>query len=639
MNRFTWTPGDVAIVTPTKGLKYNPDQLREPAGTPMRRQGAQRKATAQQTIIDRIAKRLEPQLRKRFLAAVQATKDRVDLEALARAIQAGNLTHAEFAAKLSEWPEKYGELAIDLRAGFLAGGDVAYDRLDGAKYRLRFDLINPYAVNYAHRKLPQIVEEYKRNAREIIRGIITEAVSGNYTVQTAAQEIREHLGLTKRFSDAVINRRAELIGQGITGERLEAKVERYREKLLKSRAKTIARTEIIQAQVAGQRALWNEAAKEGLFNKQTAKRIWRTHEDERTCELCMAMDNQEIPFNGVYDHPELGQVNIFGEILNAPPMHPNCLVSYGTPVYTVEGWKRIVDIKVGDLVLTHMGRFRKVIQLHRNIGTENTVILRLHNSRHNLPLTKNHPVLTSKNRWVQVGDLRKGDSVRMLSLPCAYCGKPCLGQYCNNSCATRGAKKWIKANEGCRRRVQDGIFILQKPETKVAANRKLAMNSRSGSWLERKFGWAMNELGLQPVRCHPIPKTMRDAWGRQRYWFTDFAFPDLRLAVECDGTAWHQDTERDQMRQADIESQGWTVMRFPEAKLKNGLMECAQEVARLATNHAHGYTFGSFAVVSVIEVKRKNKYTTFNLSVEEDESFIANNVVVHNCRCGEDLLT
>lgn len=600
-------------------------------------QQAMRRKAAATSAIDRIANRLEPQLRKRFLAAVQASKDRVDIEALARAVQSGNVSQAALAARLNEWPEKYGELAIDLRAGFLAGGQYAYELLEGSSYNLRFDLVNPYSVSYAQRKLPQIVQAHVEDAKQIIRDIITEAVSGKYTAQTAAQEIRNHIGLTDRYSRAVVKYREELAGEGITGEKLDGKVERYAAKLLRSRAKTIARTEIIQAQVAGQRALWNEAANTGVFDRHTARRKWVTHEDERTCELCMAIDGQEIPFNGVYTHPDLGNVNIFGDTLNGPTLHPNCLVFYGTPVYTVEGWKRIVDVKVGDLVLTHKGRFQPVIQVHRGVAEEDTIELRLHNSRYILPLTKNHPVL-SGGRWVEAERLKAGDIVHMLAAPCAYCGKPALREYCNNSCATRGAKKWTKANEGCRRRVQDGVFVLQKPETKLAANRKLALNARSGSWLERKFAWALNELGLQPDRCYPIPKTKRDTLDRQRYWFADFAFPRLRVAIECDGVAWHKDVDRDLARQKDIESQGWTVMRFPESRIKSELMVCAQEVARITNNHAHGYTFGEFKVVAVNITKRKNRYTTYNLSVAEDESFIANRVVVHNCRCSEDLL-
>lgn len=285
------------------------------------------KEVSQLPAIDRIANRLEPQLRKRFLAAVQAAKDRVDIEALARAVQSGNVSQAALAARLAEWPEKYGDLAIDLRAGFLAGGQYAYDLLEGAAYNLRFDMINPYAVSYSQRKLPIIVQSYVDDAKAIIRDIITDAVSGKYTAQSAAVEIRKHIGLTERYSQAVTNYRTQLSSEGITGEKLDGKVERYSAKLLRARAKTIARTEIIQAQVAGQRALWNEAANNGVFDRHTAKRQWVTHKDERTCPLCSVLDGQEVPFNGVYTHPTLGNVNIFGDILNGPTLHPNCRCS------------------------------------------------------------------------------------------------------------------------------------------------------------------------------------------------------------------------------------------------------------------------------------------------------------------------
>ena len=290
-------------------------------------QQAIRQKAASTTAIDRIANRLEPKLRKRFLAAVQASKDRVDIEALARAVQSGNVSQAALAARLNEWPEKYGELAIDLRAGFLAGGQYAYELLEGSSYNLRFDLINPYSVSYAQRKLPQIVQAHVEDAKQIIRDIITDAVSGKYTTQTAAQEIRNHIGLTDRYSRAVVKYREELSGNGITGEKLEGKVERYAAKLLRSRAKTIARTEIIQAQVAGQRALWDEAARNGLFDKTKARRIWQTSFDERTCALCSAMDGQTIHYGELFDSPDLGQKNVFGEPLVDPPMHPNCRCS------------------------------------------------------------------------------------------------------------------------------------------------------------------------------------------------------------------------------------------------------------------------------------------------------------------------
>jgi hypothetical protein len=284
------------------------------------------------TAVERIANRLEPGLRKRFLAAVESAKGRVDLEALARAILEGSATKAEFAAKIATWPEAYGELAIDLRAGFMAGISVANDRIAGSSTIMRLDLINPYAVTYAERKLSRIVQTYMEHAKENIQSIITEAVSGKYTPQTAARAIRDSIGLTPQYERAVNRLRLDLMQGGLSGEALETKVDRYANKLLTARAKTIARTEIVQAQISGQRALWHEAANSGVFSRQTAMRRWQTNHEGETkrgnptpCPVCEPMDGQEIAFGGLYSHPALGSVNIFGDPLEGPPLHPNCL--------------------------------------------------------------------------------------------------------------------------------------------------------------------------------------------------------------------------------------------------------------------------------------------------------------------------
>lgn len=295
--------------------------------TELRRRGLHREKASATDALERFAARLEPKLRSRWLAAMQAAEDRVELEALARAVQAGQVTQAELAAKLQDWPSRFGELAIDLRAGFLAGGAVAYEVIGGSGFNLRFDLINPHAVQYSTRHLPKIVQAYMEGAKERIRDVVTDAVSGKWTPREAAQLIKETIGLTPQYGGAVDRLRDELVEAGVTGERLDAKVAAYANQLLKVRSHTIARTEIIQAEVAGQRALWDEAAKGGLFDKQKAKRIWKTAKDERTCEICRPLDGQAIAYGELYtrqDLPGEQMVNVFGEPLVGPPAHPNC---------------------------------------------------------------------------------------------------------------------------------------------------------------------------------------------------------------------------------------------------------------------------------------------------------------------------
>lgn len=45
-------------------------------------------------------------------------------------------------------------------------------------------------------------------------------------------------------------------------------------------------------------------------------------------------------------------------------------------------------------------------------------------------------------------------------------------------------------------------------------------------------------------------------------YFVDFGNPKAMVAIECDGARWHTDTERDLVRQREIERMGWSVYRI-----------------------------------------------------------------------------
>ena len=52
------------------------------------------------------------------------------------------------------------------------------------------------------------------------------------------------------------------------------------------------------------------------------------------------------------------------------------------------------------------------------------------------------------------------------------------------------------------------------------------------------------------------------------YW-CDFGFPKLKLDIECDGSFWHQDKERDKLRDQDLIAVGWKVLRLDEHEIAN----------------------------------------------------------------------
>ena len=75
-------------------------------------------------------------------------------------------------------------------------------------------------------------------------------------------------------------------------------------------------------------------------------------------------------------------------------------------------------------------------------------------------------------------------------------------------------------------------------------------------------------------RCRGLPPhtwntDVRDADGR---WLArpDLVFAALRLVVEVDGRRWHWSPERqeaDLVRHTRLEAAGWTVLRYPAARV------------------------------------------------------------------------
>lgn len=82
----------------------------------------------------------------------------------------------------------------------------------------------------------------------------------------------------------------------------------------------------------------------------------------------------------------------------------SCLET-GTQVHTKNGFKEIQDLEIGDLVLTHLGNWKPVLNKWSRETTGDLYSLSISNrGNYSLNITGNHPVLTN-NGWVKVEDL------------------------------------------------------------------------------------------------------------------------------------------------------------------------------------------------------------------------------------------
>lgn len=79
----------------------------------------------------------------------------------------------------------------------------------------------------------------------------------------------------------------------------------------------------------------------------------------------------------------------------------------GQEIITNEGIKNIEDIQVGDMVLTHKGRFRKVLQTNKREYSGSIVKIKTYGYNKYIKVTPNHPFLTNDNDWVNAEDIGK----------------------------------------------------------------------------------------------------------------------------------------------------------------------------------------------------------------------------------------
>jgi len=132
------------------------------------------------------------------------------------------------------------------------------------------------------------------------------------------------------------------------------------------------------------------------------------------CQICMSLDGKVYKYkNGVTDAPNL-------------PIHVRCFIDPQIPIYTSEGMKQIGKIEVGDKVLTHKGRYKKVTELIRSKEYDVPVVkiyaeYPKFNSNKNfkptikkLTLTEEHPLMIN-GEWKLANNIKIGDKIKYLA--------------------------------------------------------------------------------------------------------------------------------------------------------------------------------------------------------------------------------
>ncbi len=386
---------------------------------------------------------------------------------------------------------------------------------------------------------------------------------------------------------------------------------------------------------------------------------------------------------------------VTGVTVHLSPAHPRpdiCFVAWNYKLLTPHGWKTLNKINIGDLVLTHKGRYRKVNKIYKSTTYEvdktEMQFKNVYDSRaktYKISATDNHPFMIN-GKWKAISEIQKGDKIKLLANKCKWCDKliPFDRNYCSKSCASKEItkkqwsddkhrknvslkakirckggipyfKEWVESGENIKNltnpetqaklriitkkrlaeQIKKGTHPFQQIETKRKGNQALARN-KNNSFIERKIEWLLKEKGISHEHSYIFMRneTRSNGNGQQRrYYVIDFVIPEHKIAIECDGEYWHKDKDADKKRQIEIEKEGFTFLRFPGNQIRNDLKSCSEAIDRLMMNHEGEYEFMEIKVESVRHYTQKQKtpITKWNFGIEEDNSYVINGFFVHNC--------
>ena len=287
--------------------------------------------------IHRVADRIEPGMRRRFLEAIESLRGSVDVAALQAALAAGDVSAAMRAIP---WPSLAAQLgtqyAADIKRALNLSGAIAADQLGGILgITIEFDLENPRATTFAARSSSELVrltrQQSERGARAAIRTEIARGFSEGRTVRDTAKAIIEnHVGLTERQAIAVARFEQRLIDQGLDAAVVGKRTARYAKAQLRFRGMNIARTETIRSANMGQQLLWEQAASDGLI-PQTVQRGWIVTPDDRLDTLiCEPMTGKRVGLEQDFTLPN-------GATVRTPPAHPMCRCTVSLVIPTAKG--------------------------------------------------------------------------------------------------------------------------------------------------------------------------------------------------------------------------------------------------------------------------------------------------------------
>ena len=338
------------------------------------------KAAATIGQVEALARRLENNLAQAILRALRQQGARMNLDAIASALETGNVAKVLQLLDLPAVLAPLSGISPAVQAGVYAGGAAIaatiVPQISGVNFV--FNQLNPRLIDWLQSYTFGLVRQINDATKEGVRQFLLEGMRAGENPKEVARQVQGIVGLTERQAQAVSNYRAELEGfhlrtsadayglgnkvsrvngtqvslldetgaatdginarrlrdfrydgvlqrsmdntKALSPEQVDRMVGAYEDKYLAYRARTIARTEAMRTNNIGIQEAWRQAIEGNVVSEDLVRKLWLVAADERTCDECSPIPDMNPELGVRFGQPFLtpeGPVTL-------PPLHPNC---------------------------------------------------------------------------------------------------------------------------------------------------------------------------------------------------------------------------------------------------------------------------------------------------------------------------
>lgn len=285
---------------------------------------ATRPDLSQARLFAQLIERLEPEVRRAFMASVTDLQSHVDWSLLINRLTTGDIDGAIAALNISE--AAFNEYASSMSLVYAEAGasTAAQIRARGiGGVGVRFNMSNPRAQEWIRRYVGESITGYTTEAREVARRVIAEGYSLGYGPRTIALDLVGRVGadgsrvggvmgldapradryakvaqgmrtpegvkrlvvahesgtysIRYKVNAATANRilKAYKAGTEVPSDERDISLRQYKNALLKDRADTVARTETANAVMSGRLEEWRQLVEDEAIDPSHIVKTWR----------------------------------------------------------------------------------------------------------------------------------------------------------------------------------------------------------------------------------------------------------------------------------------------------------------------------------------------------------------------------